>query len=345
MDWIADFLQSRGFSVKFFNGSAARKSLLASAGVDPILTFSCHTDTVPAGKDWTFPPLALTIKDEKLYGLGACDAKGGLAAILAAADEFDWKKVRKGMNVLISYDEEINWEGIKIFTEKERLATKYVIVAEPTDLFPVPASKGVVEFKIEFLGQEAHGSEPEKGKNAILAAQEFTARLLAFFDKIKKDKNPIFNPDSATINISKIQGGDAINRVPARCVLEFECRIIKRSQVEEIYNGILELLEDFDARLDIKPPVLPIMSRNESFSQEIERLTGKKAIGLNFTTEGSFLADYEVVILGPGPVVPHTPDEYIREESFQQTIEVYKKIMDKYCFGHGNGNDSKVLKK
>lgn len=335
MDWIADFLRGLDFGVKFTFGQDGKKSFLASAGHDTVLTFSCHTDTVPAGNAWTFPPFQLTEKEGKLYGLGACDAKGGLAAILAAVSQFDWSKAKKGVNILISYDEEVDWKGIKNFTEKERLSTKYVIVAEPTGLSPVIASKGVAGFKVQFQGLSAHSSEPGKGRNAILAAQEFTTRLLAFFEKIKVRENPIFTPPTATINISRIQGGDAINRVPENCLLEFECRTIDRSQAEEIYNGILEILEDFEARLDIEPPVPPIMSHKESFSQEISRLTGKKPIGLNYATEGSFLTDHEVVILGPGPMVLHIPDEYILEESFQETIEVYKKIINEYCFGHG----------
>jgi acetylornithine deacetylase len=338
MTWLADFLQPQGFKIQLVkNKTSGKLSLLAKYNQkkNPVLTFCGHTDTVPAGTNWTKDPFKLTAEGEKLFGLGSCDMKGGIAAFLAAVSQTDLSSLKKGLNLLFTYDEEINFSGVIEFLKKVKLKTKYIIIAEPTDLAPQSAAKGVVSVQITFLGKEAHGGSPEKGINAICLAGEFITKAKAYFVNLQKQKNLIFANPCATLNIAQINGGDAINKVPAKCQLNVEYRTIKDSQASEIYQGLLQILRQMDCQFKIKITLQtpPLFVKNSKFIKEAEEITGKKTFGTNGSNEGSYFsqAGYDCIVIGPGSDMAHQPNEFVLQNDLLGAQKIYQQLINKYC--------------
>ena len=336
--FLADFLMPLGFKIQQVKDKrTGRVNLLAKYNQNKktVLTFSGHTDTVPATKQWNNDPFKLIQKGNEFYGLGTTDMKGPIATILNAVTKIDLPKLKKGINLVFTYGEEKDLSGIQDFLKKVKLKTKYIVLAEDTGLKPIVASKGAYAVKIEFIGKPVHGAEADKGINAILLAQQFIFKLKQYFEKIKKEKDTLFEIPFATLNIAKIQGGDLINRVPAYCCLEFEYRIINDKQGIKIYQEILKILRfmgcKFKISLDLQ--IQPMIVKNKKFICDMEKITKQKVKGGNGTTEGSFYSKYgyDCIILGPGNNNAHEPNEYITKEQLEKGVEVYKKIIKKYC--------------
>ncbi len=191
INWLNNFCLSLGLKTKILKNKEKNKSsLIAYAGNfnKTGLLFLGHTDTVPAGQGWKTNPLKLSFKSNNFYGLGSVDMKGGIAAMFAALKETKPNEFKKGLGLVFTYDEEKTFSGIKDVVEKYKLKSDCVLVAEPTDLKPIIATKGIVVFKIKFIGKEAHGSNPENGINAILMATDFIVKMNKYCTKIKKDK-------------------------------------------------------------------------------------------------------------------------------------------------------------
>ena len=143
--------------------------------------FLGHTDTVQSGSDWTYNPLEMTEIYNKLYGLGTCDMKGGIAAILKAVLDTDWNKLSYGIKLFFTYDEEIGFEGIKEINSLSIEMPENMIIGEPTNNEIMNGSKGLLELQIEFDGKSAHSSNPEKGVNAIEKCTDFLVELKEFY--------------------------------------------------------------------------------------------------------------------------------------------------------------------
>jgi len=336
--FIADFLMPLGFKIQYVkNRTNGNETLLAKYNQNKktVLTFSGHTDTVSASKGWRTDPFKLIIKGNKLYGLGTSDMKGAIAAILATVENYDLTNSKKGINLVFTYGEEVDLIGIQEFMKKVKLKTKYIILAEDTGLKPVVSSKGAYAIKVEFIGKEAHGAEVDKGVNAILLAQEFIFKLEDYFEKVKQTKDSLFSIPFSTLNVAKISGGDLINRVPDLCSLEFEYRTINKKQGMKIYQEILKILRlmkcKFKISLDLQ--IQPMLIQNKQFIKAIEKITKRKSSGCNGTTEGSFYSKYgyDCIILGPGNDNAHEPNEYISKEQLEMAVQVYTKIINKYC--------------
>lgn len=126
MNYIQKILEEKGFKVEYKS-----KCLVMSIKEKCKIGFIGHTDTVQSGIDWIYNPLELTQIDNKLYGLGTCDMKGGIAAILKAVLDTDWNKLNYGIKLILTYDEEIGFEGIKEINNLNIEIPENVVVGEP----------------------------------------------------------------------------------------------------------------------------------------------------------------------------------------------------------------------
>lgn len=338
IDGISEFSSKAGFKTKILKNKKNNKAnLIASSGNfnKNGLIFLGHTDTVPAGNGWKTNPFKLIRKNNDFFGLGSADMKGGIAAMLAAVNEIDLNKLNKGLELIFTYDEERTFNGIKNVIEKREISADCILIGEPTELKPVIATKGVVAFKINFIGKEAHGSNPENGINAVEMASSFIMEVKKYFKKIKKENDCIFNPSSATLNIAIIKGGDAINKVPAFCLLKFEFRIINNKQSNKIKKDIVNLIKKnkFKAEIEVSFCLPVAKSQNKEFIAKIEAVAKKKAIGVNYATEGSFLPGLnDFVILGPGSIKSaHRANENINKSSLYEAVKIYKELINKFC--------------
>lgn len=283
------------------------------------LGFLGHTDTVKSGNDWIYNPLELTEIDNKLYGLGICDMKGGIAAILKAVLDTDWNKLNYGIKLFFTYDEEIGFEGIKEINSLNIEIPENMIIGEPTNNEMMTGSKGLLELKVEFKGKSAHSSNPEKGINAIEKCINFLYELKRFYDNLRTETDNRFKIPYTTMNIGKIYGGKSINIVPNSCITDIDFRLINNEHKIKIFEEVNRLKEKYQFEYKVINDIKPFTTES------------KKSKTTNFITEASFIQSKNRYILGTGPINAHEANEYITIESLDKLVEQYKQLIDELC--------------
>lgn len=317
LNYIENYLLDLGFETNYKG-----KNLIMSIGENPKLGFLGHTDTVEYIDGWNTNPFELTKKNGKLYGLGACDMKGGIAGMLDAVSKIDLKGLKNGLKLFFTYDEEIGFCGIKDIVETKVKIPEVMIFGEPTNNEILVGSKGLLECRVVFVGIKAHSSNPEKGSSANLKAVEFISELSKFYEENIKDyKNSNYEIAYTTMNVGLINGGSAVNSVSAKCEIAMDFRIAKKEHMNIIKNKISDLCRIYDGNLKIIEDIEPFISETDLVD------TIKTA---NFMTEASFLNNKSRIILGPGPVTAHEVNEYITEESYDRVVELYMEIVKSF---------------
>lgn len=327
IEYVSKILINEEFNVEYIKNYNGKVCLVAKKGNDIKLCFMGHSDTVPITGCWNTNPYELTVKDNNIYGLGICDMKGGISAFLTAIKE---TKIKDNIMVIITYDEEVGFEGIELIKNRKDIPEN-IIIAEPTDMVPIAFCKGCIEYKVSFIGKSVHSSLMPKGENAILSSINFISELKKLASQLEKDKNEKFSIPFTTMNIATIKGGTAINIVPDNCEITFDFRTVCKDHHALIEKQISELTSKFDCKVKLMTNVYPVTNKNSKKLKEIESITKFKAEGVNYVTEGNFLNKNNVVILGPGPITAHEPNEHISLDSYNKAISVFKKIISKYC--------------
>ena len=334
MEYIDGYLSKLGFRTTYcIDDDTHKVCLVASAGTDAPLGFVCHTDTSPLGVNWpNYDAMDLTIDGDKLVGLGISDMKGGLSAVLSAVGNFDWKLPKKGLKLYFTFDEENNFTGIKTIIAKEKDIPQNIIVPSPTSLYPVVATKGLLKLCVMISGKEAHSSNPTRGSNAIEHCVSFLGDVYKFNNRIKEDKNNAFELPYTTFNLGKIQGGASLNRVPGECTAYLEYRTIRNDHNRQITEKIKELAEKYNGFVTIIDDVPPMSTFAENFIARLEELTGNKRSSIAVVSDGNYLGENAVVLLGPGPITSGEKDEFISKFSYETLIELYTKLLKETCF-------------
>ncbi len=330
VDYLSKILKDKGFKVEVLTNKDNKACLIAKSKEKCKLCFLGHSDTVTYNEGWHTDPFVLTKRGKELYGLGACDMKGGIAAFIDSLDQIDIAKLSYGIMVIITYDEEIGFAGINLIKDRKDIP-KDIIICEPTDLEPIAFCKGCMEYHVTLKGKSVHSSMMIHGDNAVLKAMEFTKDLNKLFKRLKRDKNKKYSIPFTTMNIASIKGGDSINIVPSKCELTFDFRTILESHHKLIRKEVDSLCKKYDAIYETITDVLPSNNKSVTNLELIEKLTGKKTTGANYVTEGNFLTNKNIIIVGPGPVTAHEVDEHISIESYNKTKEVYKNIVNYLC--------------
>ena len=317
INYIINYLKSYNFKVKKIN-----KCLIAYNSLKPNIGFIGHTDTVDY-ESWDGDPFSLTQENNKLIGLGACDMKGGIAAILYLISKLDLNKNK--IALYFTNDEEISRTGIK--TIKDLIVPKNIIIGEPTNNIPVYGTKGLLELNIEFYGIKCHSSTPEKGQSAILECINFINEINTYYeDTLKKDILNDFIIPYTTMNIGIIKGGESVNSVPGKCTISIDFRVIKKSHLTKIKKDIDIILKKYNSKLIIKDSINPNINKNDiSF---LEKISTKKQTKC-YLTEGSYI-NKNFIILGPGPDTSHQKNEFITVDSLEKTVYLYKEIIEYY---------------
>lgn len=319
---IINYIENYLLKLKFTT-QKKEKYLIASYGKNPKLGFIGHSDTVEYIDGWNTNPHELTVIEDKLYGLGACDMKGGIAAFLAALSNIDLTKLENGIKVYITYDEEIGFGGINELVENNENFTEYIIVGEPTDNKIMTGCKGLFAVKIFSSGIKVHSSTPEKGKSANSNMIKLLYELEEYYkNNIRGEIDNKYEVPYTTMNIGLLNGGSAINSVAANCMSYVDFRTIDNIHVEMLKSKLDELCKKYDARYEVDVDV-------KTFYNDISFLNETYTAG--FMTEASFVKDRKRLILGPGPVTAHEVNEYITKESLDKTIKLYENIINKIC--------------
>jgi acetylornithine deacetylase len=279
-------------------GQDERFNLYAALpGVTPDVVLSTHMDTVP-------PFFGCTEDDEFLYGRGTCDAKGIIAAQIAAADRLRDSGVKVGLLFVVG--EERDSAGAKVANESPR-GSRFLINGEPTDNRLALASKGSLRVELRAKGRMAHSAYPELGESAI-------DKLVAALNDVLAMPLPV-EPEigSSTLNIGLIEGGRAPNVIADRAEAHLLVRLVGPS--EEIKQAILAAVGD---RADV------------AFSLDLPFVRMRKVGDLptmiaKFTTDiPSLTAWGEPFLLGPGSIhVAHTPNEKIAKKELLEAVDLY----------------------
>jgi acetylornithine deacetylase len=254
---VAGWLESWGYTVELVEAQPGRPSVLAriERGTGRSLILNGHLDTV--GVDgMSVPPFEARLQDGRVWGRGAADMKGGVAALLAAARDAAAGGFAGTLIVALTADEEEAGLGCRQLVSAG-LRADLAIVCEPTGLAVAPAHKGFAWIRVDFRGQAAHGSRPERGVDAIRHAGLFLARLDEIeAELVRRKPHPLLGYGS--IHAGTIEGGTAPSVYPSSCRLVLERRTLPgekvnavRSEIEYLMAQLRSDVPSLDAELDV----------------------------------------------------------------------------------------------
>ncbi len=301
--FLASYLQDLGYNVEQQQVERERCNIIATAG-PPHIVLSTHMDTVPPG-------IASSEDAKDIYGRGACDAKGIIAAQIFAAEELR----REGLNeigLLFTVDEETGSLGAQI-ANRHPMAneSRYLINGEPTDNKLAIGTKGSVRFTITTTGRAAHSAYPEQGDSAI-------EKLLDVLMEIRHCEWPadeLFG--ETTCNVGVIAGGTRPNVVPAEALAALQIRLATavapvRERLQQAVAGRATI-----EYLSVHEPVR--LLEVDGFDQCLVR----------FTTDIPYLSNWGTALLiGPGSILDaHTGHERISKRELQRAVELYTRLV------------------
>ena len=312
------------------------------------IILSGHTDVVPASaKEWQSDPFVATEKDNKIYGRGSTDMKGFIACSLALAPYFASQNLKNPVHFSFTYDEETACQGAPILIKelkKRKLNCSICIIGEPTNMKAVEAHKGCYEYSTHFTGLAGHGSNPDKGVNAVEYANLFISELMRLREELKKrePKNSIFIPPYSTLQIGRIKGGLARNVIADQCSVDWELRpvvpedgeFVNKSMDAYVKNTLLPKMQKVYPKASIQKEIIGeiIGFTKEEKSDAVNlvcNLTGDNSREtVAFGTEAGLFQEIGIstVVCGPGSVKQaHTIDEYV---SFDQLKLCLKMLID-----------------
>jgi succinyl-diaminopimelate desuccinylase len=275
-----------------------------------------HLDVVPARPEQFSPRL----EDDRLYGRGAYDMKGGLAAMmLAVHDLASQDRVRVHfLCVADEESEEVDQRGSDYLVEHGYIGD-FAITGEPTDLHIGIQAKGVLAMRIEVTGTAAHGSTPWAGDNAVLKAIDIFRQIEAL--PFARESSDLF--DRPSINLGRILGGDALNKVPDLCAIDVDVRYLPGQDAEVIRAAVDALPDARVVKVFHRRPV--IVERDNPYVQALGEAIGRVAappgeqisVGRDGASDAiSFLdAGVPAVECGPSGAGHHGPDEWVSVRS------------------------------
>ncbi|NYH99895.1 acetylornithine deacetylase [Cupriavidus plantarum] len=314
------------------------------------IVLSGHTDVVPVdGQDWSSDPFAPVIRDGKLFGRGTCDMKGFIGTTLSLLPTLLETRLREPVHYALSFDEEVGCMGAPYMLSQLRdlgIQPAGCIVGEPTSMRTIVAHKGINAYRCCVKGQAAHSSLTPKGVNAI----EYAARLICFIRDIAdefKAQGPYdqaFDVPFTTASTGTIQGGIAINTIPALCEFVFEFRNLPGVDPKAIISRIQSYAGDVllprmrgehaDADLVITEiaaaPSLDA-AEQDAITKLVRALTGDRDINkVAYATEAGLFQQMGVpaVVCGPGDIQQaHKPDEFVALEQLEACEKFLRKVV------------------
>jgi acetylornithine deacetylase/succinyl-diaminopimelate desuccinylase family protein len=327
-------------------------NVVAEIGAGPRgIVLNSHLDTVPPGDPslWRTEPLTPVERDGRLYGRGAGDAKGPLAAMILAFEALARRPSLPGRVILMAVGGEERG-GIGTRAEVARgVEADAAIIGESTGLVPMIAHKGVLRLEVEVVGKAAHASDPELGVNAIVGMAPVVTALDGLAREVRGRSDRYTG--RASLVISTIAGGVALNVIPARCLISIDRRVLPDEPEAEVEREIVETAERacpaaMGVGLQVRkvrfvPPAVtdpraPFVGVAE---QAAARVLGRplEARGFTATCDMTYVvnqAKIPTVILGPGTIeVAHQANEHIAIAEVAAAVDVYTQIVDGWLQG------------
>jgi succinyl-diaminopimelate desuccinylase len=317
--FVHGWLHSHGIEAVRHDRPGGRPVLVAevgppAGGPTPIVVLHGHLDVVP-GDPEQFAP---RVVEDRLYGRGAYDMKGGLAAMMCAMRELSsQERVRVRLLVVPDEESEELADRCTDWAVSEGLGGQFAITGEPTDLHIGVEAKGVLIMRIRVRGRAAHSSTPWRGDNAVLKAIDVfrTVETLPF----SRESTEVF--DRPSINLGRIEGGDALNRVPDRCTMWVDVRYLPGQDPQEILAQTRGIRDIEVEQTFIYPPVA--VSRSDPHVRALCDAVARTgpgrglSVGRDGASEAAaFLkAGIPAVEFGPCGGDHHGPEEWVSLES------------------------------
>lgn len=304
--FLRDHLESLGWMVELQPVSDNQANVIAYLNDRPKVFLSTHMDTVP-------PYIPPTEDADRIYGRGACDAKGIIASQITAAEQLRSQGIDE-IGLLFTVEEERSSEGAKVANDHPFAEVcEYLINGEPTDNDLAIGSKGTLRAKIKTKGKAAHSAYPEEGESA-------TEKLL---DILQGLRGADFPDDEffgkTTYNIGTLDGGVALNVIPAKAEAGISVRLTTP------FDPVKKIIDDVvgeKGEIEILGYSLPVkMLPVEGFNQKVVR----------FTTDIPYLTKWgQPLLIGPGSIlIAHTKNEFVLKKDLEEAVRIYVDLVKK----------------
>jgi acetylornithine deacetylase len=343
--FVASWLAAEGLAVQVVEpvpGRASVIGVLAGAGGGTSLMLNAHTDTVGSGgmKD----PFAPTVREGRVYGRGAYDMKGSLAAIMIVAREAKKLKLRGDMIIAAVADEEVASLGTAAVLK--RIEADAAIVTEPTEMRMCLAHKGFAWLEVETRGVAAHGSRPDLGVDAVAHMGPILTRVLELDRRLRAGRGHLLL-GTGTIHASLIHGGQELSTYPARSVVKLERRTIPGEDGASALHEVEELIAaarvedpalEASARLLLERP--PSQLGADSFVTEaVEKAATEvlrqepEVIGVAYWMDMALsnAVGIPTVAFGPSGEGAHADVEWVDLASLETCVQVYLRAAELIC--------------
>jgi succinyl-diaminopimelate desuccinylase len=317
--------------------------LVKGGSSGPVLVLNGHLDTVPVKENWEHDPFGGEMEGGKVYGRGAADMKGAIAAMIGAAKMIMESKVALKGSLILSFvaDEERKNSGTLRFLEKYR-NIDYAVVGEPSDLDLVISNRGVLRLEISVFGRAGHASNPAGGINAIYNMCKAVGGLIELADSY--GSNVQNYTERPSLSVSLIKGGTAENIIPDRCDIIIDRRTIYHENIDDVVREITSRFDElkkrdsaFDYSYNITEELGPWRAGDDSaLLKTADRVYrdcfNKKPVlkDLGATCETALFARQgaDTLVFGPGSIKQaHTRDEFVEIEQLNGACEYYYRLI------------------
>lgn len=345
--YIAEWLERAGLEVELLESVSGRPNVIGivrGTGGGKTLLLNGHMDTVGvAGMTDGHKP-RIDREAGRLYGRGAYDMKGGLAACMLAIAEAKKQNLRGDVIFTAVIDEE--YASLGTFDLAKRFHADGAIVAEFTELQLIPAHRGFVWLEIETIGKAAHGSRPDLGVDAIVKMGKVLAEMEKLDQKLRSNPtHPLLG--SGSLHASLVRGGQELSSYPERCLLSVERRTLPGETPEAVEGELLEIVENLQ-RTDLSFQAVvrrgidraPLETREDTEIVQSIQAASRKILnrpslvaGVPFWTDAAVLAAAGIpsVLFGPSGSGAHAVEEWVDLASVKTCAEVYLETAMRFC--------------
>lgn len=301
--YLSELTGRTGGTVERMPVAKDRFNLFAAWG-EPVVVLSTHFDTVP-------PFFPSSEDEEHIHGRGACDTKGGIAAMIKAIEEM-LAEGGRGFGLLLVVGEETDSIGAKAANGQPR-GSRYLINGEPTENRLALGSKGALSLALEVEGKAAHSAYPELGVSAI-------DRLLEALDRIRQvplPSDPVLG--ESTLNIGTISGGRAANVIADQARAQVMIRTV--GPAEELRAALLAAATAV--------PGVRVTEQRDTPAIHLGSLPGFASTIVKYTTDVPHLRSWgEPFLLGPGSIhLAHTPEERVPKRELIEAVRLYRELV------------------
>ncbi len=316
-----------------------------------LVLLAVHQDTVPVD-GMTIDPFSPRIERGRLFGRGACDVKGGMAALLAAVAQLaeEPRSMRCSLLLAFTVNEEYGFTGAQSLSElliggdDPMIPRKpdAAVVLEPTELNVVTGHKGVVRWRCHTRGRAAHSAEPSAGVNAIYRMARVLLSIEAYQQELADGADANNHLGLPTVSVGTISGGSSVNTVPAGCTIEIDRRLVADEQPGAAQQALVAYLSEqlpSDWQVEHDPPYmqgLPLSGKGNGpwaehvlhAARQVHPASG--CLTVPYATDAGFIAATGIptVVFGPGSLAQaHTADEWIALDQLQAATAILVRVL------------------